>query len=59
MLCVGDLHSLRSKQMKVLRIPADVEMQKLLIERTELGVKYLSEQVKRINNMPSIINEYK
>ena len=54
-----DPRTSKSKQMKVLRIPADVEMQKLLIERTELGVKYLSEQVKRINNMPSIINEYK
>lgn len=54
-----DPRTSKSKQMKVLRIPADAEMQKLLIERTELGVKYLSEQVERINNMPSIINEYK
>lgn len=54
-----DPRTSKSKQLKVLRIPADEEMQKLLIERTGLGVNYLREQIERINNMQSIINEYK
>ena len=54
-----DPRTSKSKQLKVLRIPAEKEMQKLLLERTKLGVDYLREQINRINNMPSIINEYK
>lgn len=54
-----DPRTSKSKQLKVLRIPADKEMQKLLIERTELAVSYLRDQVERINNMESIINHYK
>jgi hypothetical protein len=30
-----------------------------LVERTELAVSYLREQIDRINKMQSIINEYK
>lgn len=54
-----DPRTSKSKQLKVLRIPADKDMQKLLIERTELGVVYMREQIQRINSMQSIINEYK
>ena len=54
-----DPRTSKSKQLKVLRIPADQEMQKLLVERTELAVSYLREQIDRINKMQSIINEYK
>ena len=54
-----DPRTSKSKQLKVLRIQADKEMQKLLIERTELAVSYLRDQVERINNMESIINHYK
>ena len=74
MLCVGkqfdtdiewcdfisyDPRTSKSKQLKVLRIPADNDMQKLLLERTELGVSYIREQIDRINKMQSIIKEYK
>lgn len=48
----------KSKQMKVLRIPADKEMQSALLERTGLAVSYLREQINRINGVQSIINEY-
>ena len=54
-----DPRTSKSKQLKVLRIPAEKDMQKLLLERTKLGVDYLREQIERINNMPSIINAYK
>lgn len=54
-----DPRTSKSKQLKVLRIPADTEIQKLLVERTGIAVSYLREQIDRINNMPSIINAYK
>ena len=54
-----DPRTSKSKQLKVLRIPAYTEMQKLLVERTGIAVSYLREQIERINNMPSIINAYK
>ena len=54
-----DPRTSKSKQLKVLRIPTDKEMQKLLIERTELAVSYIRDQVERINSMESIINHYK
>ena len=54
-----DPRTSKSKQLKVLRIPAEVEMQELLMERTQLGVEYLRKQIERINEMQSIINEYK
>ena len=54
-----DPRTSKSKQLKVLRIPADIEMQNLLVERTELAVSYLREKIERINKMQSIINEYK
>lgn len=54
-----DPRTSKSKQLKVLRIPAEKEMQNLLLERTKLAVDYLREQIGRINAMKSIINEYK
>lgn len=74
MLCVGreydyevefcdfisyDPRTSKSKQLKVLRIPADKEMQKQLMERTQLAVEYLRGRIESINKMRSIINEYK
>ena len=50
-----DPRTSKSKQLKVLRIPADKEMQKLLLERTILGIEYMREQIEKINNMSSII----
>ncbi len=54
-----DPRTSRSKQLKVLRIPADIEMQNTLLFRTKLAVDYLRERIERINKMPSVINEYK
>lgn len=54
-----DPRTSKSKQLKVLRIPADQEMQELLLTRTGLAVDYLRQQIERINKMQSIINEYK
>lgn len=53
-----DPRTSKSKQLKVLRIPADKEMQKMLMERTMLAVEYLREQIGRINNMDAIISKY-
>ena len=53
-----DPRTSKSKQLKVLRIPADAEIQGLLLERTRLGVEYLRGQIERINAMASIINTY-
>ena len=50
-----DPRTSKSKQLKVLRIPADEEIQKLLVERTELAVNYLREQMEKINNAKTIV----
>ena len=44
-----------TKQLKVLRVPADSEMQDELLYRTFLGVNYLREQIGKINNVESFI----
>lgn len=51
-----DPRTSKSKQLKVLRIPADKEMQKMLMERTVLAVEYLRSQIEKINKMDAIIN---
>lgn len=43
-----------SKQLKVLRVLPDVEMQKALKERTILAIDYMKEQVEKINNATAI-----
>ena len=53
-----DPRTSKSKQLKVLRIPADRELQAMLLERTILAVEYMRDQIGRINNMDAIINEY-
>ena len=53
-----DPRTSKSKQLKVIRIPADKEMQKILLERTMLAIEYLREQIGRINNMNAIIKKY-
>ena len=54
-----DPRTSKSKQLKVLRIPADKEMQGVLVERTELAVAYLREKIESINAMQSTIINYK
>ncbi len=54
-----DPRTSKSKQLKVLRIPADEEMQSLLLDRTDLAVNYLREKIDSINNMQAIISDYK
>ncbi len=54
-----DPRTSKSKQLKVLRIPADKEMQGVLVERTELAVAYLREKIESINAMQSTIIYYK
>ena len=44
-----------SKQLKVLRVLPDEELQNLLTERTKLAVQYMKEQVDKINNAKSIM----
>lgn len=45
----------RSKQLKVLRIPKDEEIQKRLLERTELAVQYFKKKINQINNVKTIV----
>lgn len=54
-----DPRTSKSKQLKVLRIPADKEMQGVLVERTELAVAYLREKIESINAVQSTIIYYK
>lgn len=54
-----DPRTSKSKQLKVLRIPADKEIQGLLVDRTELAVAYLREKIECINAMQATIIEYK
>lgn len=50
-----DSRTSRSKQLKVLRIPKDDEMQKKLMERTALAVEYIKQQMDKIDNVATII----
>ena len=54
-----DPRTSKSKQLKVLRIPADEEIQSLLLDRTDLAVNYLREKIDSINKMQAIISYYK
>ena len=44
----------RSKQLKVLRIPKDEEIQNQLLERTKLAVEYFKEKINQINKSEKI-----
>lgn len=46
------------KQIKVLRLFPDVDMQKLLIERTDLAVEYEREQIRRIKESSNTVLLY-
>ncbi|PTL32529.1 hypothetical protein C7120_09205 [Prevotella sp. oral taxon 376] len=50
-----DPRTSKSKQLKVLTIPKDVEFQKQLLERTELAVQYFREKIEKINNAKMIV----
>ena len=50
-----DPRTSKSKQLKVLTIPKDVEFQKQLLERTELAVQYFREKIGKINNAKMIV----
>lgn len=50
-----DPRTSKSKQLKVLRIPQDKEMQRILFERTILAIDYLKKQIEKINSVQSII----
>lgn len=50
-----DPRTSKSKQLKVLRIVKDEDIQKKLIERTELAIEYIKEKVGKINNIKSIL----
>nr|DAR09404.1 MAG TPA: Exonuclease [Caudoviricetes sp.] len=45
----------KSKQLKVLHIPKDEEVQKQLLERTELAVEYFKEKINKISNAKVIV----
>jgi len=45
----------RSKQLKVLRIPKDEEIQNQLLERTKLAVGYFKEKINQISNAKAIV----
>ena len=45
----------RSKQLKVLRIPKDVEVQNQLLERTKLAVEYFKEKINQINKSKEFV----
>lgn len=50
-----DPRTSRSKQLKVLRIPKDEEIQHQLLERTQLAVEYFKEKINQISNAKAII----
>ena len=50
-----DPRTSRSKQLKVLRIPKDEEMQHQLLERTNLAVEYFKEKIDQISNAKAIV----
>ena len=45
----------RSKQLKVLRIPKDEEIQNQLLERTKLAVGCFKEKINQISNAKAIV----
>lgn len=45
----------KSKQLKVLHIPKDEEIQTQLLERTELAVEYFKEKINKISNAKIIV----
>lgn len=45
----------RSKQLKILRISKDVEVQNQLLERTKLAVEYFKEKINQINKSVKIV----
>lgn len=53
-----DPRTSKSKQLKVLRIPKDEEMQKELEARVALAVQYMAEKVKAINEASQIIGPH-
>ncbi len=50
-----DPRTSRSRQLKVLRIPKDEEIQHQLLERTQLAVEYFKEKINQISNAKAII----
>ena len=50
-----DPRTSRSKQLKVLRIPKDEEIQHQLLERTQLAVEYFKERINQINKSVKIV----
>lgn len=50
-----DPRTSRSKQLKVLRVPKDEDMCKMLLERVELAKRYYQERMELIENTPTII----
>ena len=50
-----DPRTSKSKQLKVLRIPKNKEIQNQLLERTQLAVEYFRKKIEKINNSKSII----
>lgn len=50
-----DPRTSKSKQLKVLRVVKNEDIQKKLIERTELAIEYIKEKVGKINNVKSIL----
>lgn len=50
-----DPRTSKSKQLKVLHIPKDVEVQKQLLERTKLAIEYFKEKINQISNAKAII----
>lgn len=53
-----DPRTSRSKKLKIIRIPADEDMQKELLYRTELARQYYREKVDKINNSLNKIISY-
>lgn len=45
----------KSKQLKVLRIPKDEDIQRQLLERTKLAVEYFKEKINKISNAKIIV----
>ena len=50
-----DPRTSKSKQLKVLRVVKNEDIQKELIERTELAIEYIKEKVGKINNIKNIL----
>lgn len=50
-----DPRTSKSKQLKVLRISKDKEIQNMLIERTELAISYIRERINQINKINAVL----